>query len=715
MPSSPRQRTLACRAAALVLLPCLASAASEPGRADAPPPRVVPVSWTEAGGLRVVVAGSELGAAAGPPRAMLFVRAGTELDDPMGAAGLAEMTAATVVQGSTTRAWRDLQTELKRLHASLNALVASDYVILDLAVPDAAGFSEALALVQDLVTHPAFEPTSLDAACASMTQDLLSLRTAPVEMARRLAPGVALPAGAPGSTQLPDPWSLRATVAMRVRDFHRQHYVPDGSVLAVSGLTEEAARAAVASSFATWTGPGQARRDVVPPAPVAAAAAVEPAPARIGVAPVQGGTAVAIALRGGAGEGSPLARHAVATLLADSLGHPAAAGAPFPASGIDMLVLPASSASAATALLARARAGLARLASDGPTAEELGRYRSRLAAGQAASLARDGFPAYWAGLSAFRGLPWDLQAAAVTITPEEIARQARALVGQGSPCAVIACPPKGVRSLLRREEAVLLDPFRVAAGTASAEARGRRILEAALKAQGDPARIRAIRNIDERTEGMFHGIGTHVAVRTRTVITLPDRAYLESVMYNHDRFIANRLINGEIWVDRSTLGTHQEQRFDKARLLARQILLHPSVALARAERVALIRLASAENEDDPTRARDVLDVLDPVAGRCRFGIRRSDRALVRIELDLAPLDASVEAHEFDDFRVVEGVRVPFTDSATASGRPLKDTRVESITFPAELDQAMYLTPASPDPSVFSRPGPPDGKPTPPGE
>ena len=354
--SSPRPRALAFRTAASFLILGLASASS--GQAP-------PVSWTEATGLQVVAAGS--GAAAGSVHALLFVRAGTQEADLAGAPGLAEMTAATIVQGSTTRPWRELQTELKRLHASVNALVADDYVILDLAVTDTASVTEAFALLQDLVTNASFEPTSLDAACVSMTQDLLDLRAAPAEMARRLAPDIAMRAGASGSRALPDPWTLRGTVAMRVRDFYRLHYAPGGSVLAVSGLTEEAARAAVASSFATWAGPADGPRPATPADTSVNGGGTALLGTRVGIAPVEGGTAIAIALPRGVGEGSPLVQHAIATLLADSLGHAAAAGAPFPAAGIDMLVLPASSPAQATALLGRARVILGRLAKDGPT------------------------------------------------------------------------------------------------------------------------------------------------------------------------------------------------------------------------------------------------------------------------------------------------------------------------------------------------------------
>lgn len=677
---------------AIVLIPLLASLAASSSLGSelvASPPRVL------ASGLRVV----EVARTSGGADALLFLPAGWSHDPPE-ARGAAELTAAVAVQAAAGHDVRKLREELRESSATLTAHLAADYALVRLKAPDAPRLVAALPLMAAAVREPTFPRAAMDAACASLLEDLLAAERDPARAAARAAIAAFAGPQAPASGW-PDPWLVRTAAAQAVAGFHARHWTPAGSVLVVSGISSDAALTAVDAAFASWAAPAADPPDALPaPAPGAGAPPlmlVECA----GCDPV---VAAALPMPRAGDAVDALTSHALVHVLASRLGVGERVGPPLPATLHDVLTLPA----AGSRSLDRVRHELATLASSGPTEDEILAWRTRIAAAEDAARGQDaGYDAFVAGVTAFRGLgpsPSEALAATGALRVKDAAAALRA--------SIRFAIAGDARWLARRsaEDAVSLDAGGGSGSSGSkASRRVRTLLQQALAAQGDPKRLLSLASVEQRRQGMFHGIGTNVAVRTHEIHALPSHAYVESVMYNHRRFIANRLVNGEAWVDRSGIGTRVEQRYDKARLMERQMLLHPAFALARLSQDAWLRDAGTGD------GTDVVEALHPVAGLCRLEIRRKDRALVRVTMDLAPLDASTETHDFEDFRTVDGVRIPFRDAATAAGRPLSDMTVTSVAFPDAVDPAIFVTQAAPSEESLGAPGPPDGPTTPPPE
>ena len=194
-----------------------------------------------------------------------IVRAGS-LGDPAGRSGLAEITVNAARSGGTASLTATaLQERLGLLGATLESGVSESRAQFTLRVPR-ANFAAAAALLRDLLVAPRFDPEALDATLGQMHESIAQRGANPQAAINRIFLQ-RLYSGAPVWSRLPEYDTLDNIGRTDIESFHRTHYVPSQTWLAVEGdLGAAEAKAMVQDLFGGWAA-GQAEPIAVPEAP----------------------------------------------------------------------------------------------------------------------------------------------------------------------------------------------------------------------------------------------------------------------------------------------------------------------------------------------------------------------------------------------------------------------------------------------------------------
>ena len=175
----------------------------------------------------------------------------TALHEPRGKTGIRQLTGMLVARGD---ACREL---LAQSGIRGDVVVAPDYIELVLAAPVEA-LDECARAMREMLFSPLFSEEALRLTRDSLVRGLAAREEVPVGLAHRrlfdrIYPGVGAADGSAG-----DPIEVAQLTLHDVRDFHAAHYLPNATVVAVSGGVE-ATRARDALS--------QVMRGVLPGAP----------------------------------------------------------------------------------------------------------------------------------------------------------------------------------------------------------------------------------------------------------------------------------------------------------------------------------------------------------------------------------------------------------------------------------------------------------------
>jgi zinc protease len=236
-----------------------------PGQRQAPPepgpptPPAPPHSAerTLANGLRVIVAKtSDLPIVT----ADLTIKAGAAMD-PSGQAGLAGIVAALLPQGTTTRSATDIAAQVEALGGSLSADAGYDSSQITLSgLTDT--LPQSLAVLADVVRHPAFAPDELDRLKAQKRDELAVALQEPSTLARLAMARTVFGEGPYGHPVSGTPASLERIDRAAVAQQYGRLYRPDNAVLVISGgLTPEAGFALAEQAFGDWKRPDGATAD----------------------------------------------------------------------------------------------------------------------------------------------------------------------------------------------------------------------------------------------------------------------------------------------------------------------------------------------------------------------------------------------------------------------------------------------------------------------
>jgi len=157
------------------------------------------------------------------------------LYEPASQPGLAGTTARLLDEGTTTRTSKQIAEEIDSLGASLSASAGFGS---GTAVLSASGLSDTFekwfALATDVLLHPSFPADELEQYRSRAKPALLQQRSQPNFLANQTM-SRALYGAYPAAVVTPTPESLDALTPAILADWHQKHYVPQNTVLAISG------------------------------------------------------------------------------------------------------------------------------------------------------------------------------------------------------------------------------------------------------------------------------------------------------------------------------------------------------------------------------------------------------------------------------------------------------------------------------------------------
>jgi zinc protease len=199
--------------------------------------------------------------------AVLIVRAGAANDGA--AAGLADVTAGLLDEGSTNRSGPAFARAVEELGISLTARAGIDRTTVSLQTLTTTADS-GFALLGELVTRPAFSQEEIDRDRQLRLTALRARRDQPTVVATRVFNAVVYgedaPYGHPGDGA---PASLAALTRNDITAFYQEYFTPGNAVLVVVGdLSADQAAALAMKSLGGWRGKPAVREPLpAPPAP----------------------------------------------------------------------------------------------------------------------------------------------------------------------------------------------------------------------------------------------------------------------------------------------------------------------------------------------------------------------------------------------------------------------------------------------------------------
>jgi zinc protease len=182
----------------------------------------------------------------------LIIKAGT-LEEPPGKAGLGNLTAALLLNGTKTRTAAKIAQELDFMGARLSASGDDDFATVSLTVLK-KDLGPALDLFKDILLNPSFPAAEMRRKVSQYKATLISEEDEPMVVASRAFAKDLYGAFPYGHPVLGTPQGLSAITRQDLVKFHHTYYRPNNAVLSVVGdLTLDEARQWVTKTFGSWT------------------------------------------------------------------------------------------------------------------------------------------------------------------------------------------------------------------------------------------------------------------------------------------------------------------------------------------------------------------------------------------------------------------------------------------------------------------------------
>lgn len=210
-----------------------------------------PAEKTLANGLRVVVVPKhDIPLVA----AELLIRTGGA-SDPEGLDGLAQLTAALVTKGTTTKKAEELARGVEALGATLESNAGWDSSAIDLSVMS-TNLAKAMEFVGDTARNATFAAEEIDLERAQMVDSLQVALSQPRTLANIVAARLVFGSTPYGHNVSGTPSSLEKITREDVLRFYRTHYRPANAVLVIAGDVKAPAAFELAQKvFGSWKDP----------------------------------------------------------------------------------------------------------------------------------------------------------------------------------------------------------------------------------------------------------------------------------------------------------------------------------------------------------------------------------------------------------------------------------------------------------------------------
>ncbi len=243
--------------AALALAPLLTRAAEVEGLPKAGEPHAAQISKAQektlANGLRVIVIERP-----GLPlvSAEVLINRGAESDPPH-FAGLAHFTADLLKRGTTTRSAQKIAEETESLGAKIETEGTWDATTVKVTTLS-SNTEPALAIVADLVRHPAFAKAEIERQRRETLDELLMALEQPGTVAKYAASRTALGGSLYAHPEAGTPASIARLTPKEIAALHARAYRPGNACLILAGnITAPEAFALAEKIFGDWTAPAE--------------------------------------------------------------------------------------------------------------------------------------------------------------------------------------------------------------------------------------------------------------------------------------------------------------------------------------------------------------------------------------------------------------------------------------------------------------------------
>lgn len=190
--------------------------------------------------------------------------------DPAGSSGLADITAATAIRGTTATPFEKLLDDAKEWDAEFNMVAAGPGSTVTLAggqVPT-RHFADMLNLLADLARNPAFLPEDIEVVRQETRKNIVGWRNFPPAVTEKQLTR-ALYGQHPGASADPTLSLVDNVTRQQLVEFAKERYVPDHTVLAIAGaVTFDDCMRLVQNAFGSWKRSGRTFPPAVAPAEV---------------------------------------------------------------------------------------------------------------------------------------------------------------------------------------------------------------------------------------------------------------------------------------------------------------------------------------------------------------------------------------------------------------------------------------------------------------
>jgi predicted Zn-dependent peptidase len=189
--------------------------------------------------------------------------------DPTDTPGVAQVAAAMLREGTTTRSSQQLSTELERLAASVGAsagMASESAMVTGESLTE--HFDKVLDLAADILVNPTFPEEELARYKTRSKGSLMQQRSNPGFLAQEMF-GRAVFGTHPASRVSFTSEGLEKITRGALADFHRARYAPDFAVIGIAGdITLAQAKAKLEAKLSAWQKRGIARQLPAEPEPV---------------------------------------------------------------------------------------------------------------------------------------------------------------------------------------------------------------------------------------------------------------------------------------------------------------------------------------------------------------------------------------------------------------------------------------------------------------
>ncbi len=199
-------------------------------------------------------------------KAILIVRSGA-VDEPGGLGGLASLTASLLTEGTLTRSAEAFSEEVSFIGAGVSASANRDYITVSLSVLK-KDLDKGFELFADALTNPAFLLEELERKREMVIGSLLQSLEDPNYIASRAFINTVFAGHPYGRNVQGSPESLARITRDNIAEFHKLHFTPANSILAVAGdLDSGELEALLDKHLGSWEGKRPEKSGL--PAPVA--------------------------------------------------------------------------------------------------------------------------------------------------------------------------------------------------------------------------------------------------------------------------------------------------------------------------------------------------------------------------------------------------------------------------------------------------------------